>query len=74
MSFTKAVTNLEAAWPIMNAIARPIIPKVFRKKMNSWVKPLFFSLVGDDTGASGPQWILYKHFKVEFSANITAVL
>jgi hypothetical protein len=71
MSFTKAVTNLEAAWPIMNAIARPIIPKVFRKKMNSWVKPLFFSLVGDDTGASGimnntqPQWILYKHFKVE---------
>ena len=53
MSFTKAVTNLEAAWPIMNAIARPIIPKVFRKKMNSWVKPFFFSLAGDDTGASG---------------------
>lgn len=31
ISFTKAVTNLEAAWPIMNAIARPIMPKVLSK-------------------------------------------
>ena len=31
MSFTNAVTNLDAAWPITNAMARPIIPKVLRK-------------------------------------------
>ena len=43
MSFTKAVTNLYAAWPITNAIARPIIPKVLRKSKNSWVNVLLAS-------------------------------
>jgi hypothetical protein len=28
MSSTRAVTSLEAAWPITNAIANPIIPNV----------------------------------------------
>lgn len=31
MSFTNAVTNLDAACPNTKAITRPIIPKVFRK-------------------------------------------
>jgi len=33
---TSAVTNLDAAAPMTNAIANPIIPKVLRKKKNSW--------------------------------------
>jgi hypothetical protein len=35
MSFTRAVTSFDAAAPMMNAIASPIIPKVLRKPMNS---------------------------------------
>jgi hypothetical protein len=35
MSSTIAVTSLEAAWPITNAIAKPIIPNVLRKSKNS---------------------------------------
>ena len=35
ISSTKAVTNLDAACPIINAIANPIIPKVFKKVTNS---------------------------------------
>ncbi len=35
MSLTRAVTSFDAAAPIMNAIANPIIPNVLRKPMNS---------------------------------------
>ena len=35
ISVTKAVTSLEAAWPMTNAIANPIIPNVLRKSKNS---------------------------------------
>lgn len=35
MSFTNEVTNLDAAWPMTKAIAKPIIPKVFMKSKNS---------------------------------------
>ncbi len=35
ISLTKAVTSLEAAWPITNAMANPIIPNVLRKSKNS---------------------------------------
>ena len=43
MSFTNAVTNLDAACPNTKAIARPIIPKVFRKSKNSWANVLLTS-------------------------------
>lgn len=43
MSFTNAVTNLDAAVPITNAMARPIIPKVLRKSKNSWANVLLTS-------------------------------
>ena len=43
MSFTKAVTNLDAARPITKAIARPIIPNVFRKSKNSCANVLLTS-------------------------------
>ena len=43
MSFTNAVTNLYAACPNTKAIARPIIPKVFRKSKNSWANVLLTS-------------------------------
>lgn len=43
MSFTMAVTSLEAAWPITKSIARPIIPNVFRKSKNPWAKVLLTS-------------------------------
>ena len=32
ISLTKAVTSLEAAWPITNAMANPIIPKVLSQR------------------------------------------
>ncbi len=48
ISFTKAVTSLEAAWPITNAIASPIIPNVLRKSKNSCAKVLLTS--GEDGG------------------------
>jgi hypothetical protein len=35
ISSTRAVTSLEAAWPMTNAIANPIIPNVLRKSKNS---------------------------------------
>ena len=35
ISLTKAFTSAEAAYPITNAIASPMIPKVFKKKTNS---------------------------------------
>jgi hypothetical protein len=34
ISSTRAVTSLEAAWPMTNAIANPIIPNVLRKSKN----------------------------------------
>jgi len=37
ISFTNAVTNLDAAAPITNAMANPIIPNVLRKLKNSCV-------------------------------------
>jgi hypothetical protein len=43
ISLTNAVTILEAAWPITNAIANPIIPNVLRKSKNSCAKVLFTS-------------------------------
>ncbi len=43
ISSTSAVTNLEAACPITNAIAKPIIPKVLRKSKNCIIKVLIGS-------------------------------
>jgi hypothetical protein len=45
ISFTKAVTILDAAWPITNAIDSPIIPIVIRKAMYSFLRD-FFSVGG----------------------------
>lgn len=42
-SLTSAFTTADAAAPIMKAIARPMIPNVWRKSMNSLMKPFFFS-------------------------------
>jgi len=42
ISSTRAVTSLEAAWPITNATANPIIPNVLRKSKNSCQWPLYF--------------------------------
>jgi len=57
ISSTKEVTNLEDAWPITNANARPIIPNVLRKSKNCMTNVL----VGtgsfgddDDDGMSFP--------------------
>jgi len=41
ISDTNAVTSLEAAAPITNAMASQIIPNFCRKSMNSWIR-LFF--------------------------------
>jgi hypothetical protein len=35
ISSTKAVTSLDAACPMTNAIAKPIMPNVLRKSKNS---------------------------------------
>jgi hypothetical protein len=43
MSFTNAVTSLDAARPITKAMARPIIPNVLRKSKNSWANVLLTS-------------------------------
>ncbi len=43
MSFTSAVTSLPAAWPITKAIARPMMPNVFKKSKNSCARVLFTS-------------------------------
>ena len=43
ISLTNAVTILEAAWPITNAMANPIIPNVLRKSKNSCANDLFTS-------------------------------
>lgn len=43
ISLTNAFTSAEAACPITNAIASPMIPKVFKKKKNSCVKDRFSS-------------------------------
>ena len=40
ISWTRAVINLEDAWPITNAIAKPIIPNVLRKSKNCVIKVL----------------------------------
>ena len=50
MSSTKEVTSPEAAWPITNAIASPIIPNVFRKK-NSWTS-VFYTITTFSVGSS----------------------
>ena len=36
ISSTSAVTNLEAAYPLTNAIAKLIIPNVLKKSKNIW--------------------------------------
>jgi len=41
ISVTNAVTNLEAAAPMTNAIANPIIPNVLRKSKNSCANDVF---------------------------------
>ena len=50
ISSTRAVINLEDAWPITNAIAKPIIPNVLRKSKNCVIKVLVGngSFGGDD--------------------------
>ena len=40
ISSTRAVINLADAWPITNAIAKPIIPNVLRKSKNCVIKVL----------------------------------
>jgi len=41
ISLTSAVISLEAAWPITNAIAKPIIPNTIRKSKNSCESDFF---------------------------------
>jgi len=41
ISLTNAVTNLEAASPITNAMANPIIPNILRKSKNSCANDFF---------------------------------
>ena len=45
MSSTRAVTSLEAAWPITNAIANPIIPNVLSQRT---LQPMTFLLLQVD--------------------------
>ena len=49
MSSTKAVTSLEDAWPITNAIAKPIMPKVLRKSKN-WLMNVLVDIRSDGEG------------------------
>jgi len=51
ISLTSAVTSLEAAWPITNAIANPIIPKIIRKSKNSCDRDFFTG--GGDSVTTG---------------------
>jgi len=50
ISLTNEVTSLEAAWPITNAIANPIIPNNTRKSKNSCDR-VFFTGGGDSATA-----------------------
>ena len=52
MSSTRAVTNLEDAWPITNAIAKPIMPKVLRKSKN-WLIKLLVDILSDGEDEEG---------------------
>ena len=51
ISLTSAVTSLEAAWPITNAISNPIIPKIIRKSKNSCDRDFFTG--GGDSVTTG---------------------
>ena len=54
ISSTRAVTNLEDAWPITNANAKPITPNVLRKSKNCVIKVLVGSgSFGDDDDGGG---------------------
>ena len=46
ISSTNAVTNLDDAWPITNAIAKPIMPKVLRKSKN-WLINVLVDILSD---------------------------
>jgi len=58
ISVTNAVTSLDAAAPITNAIAKPIIPNTLRKSKNSWDNDLVTAAgggvpsVGEEGGES----------------------
>ena len=53
ISSTRAVINLADAWPITNAIAKPIIPNVLRKSKNCVIKVLVGSGSVDDDDDEG---------------------
>ena len=67
ISFTSAVTNLDAAAPMTNAIANPIIPKVLRKSKNSWMND-FDSGDGDSVKLVKYRLLHYLNAPLEFSS------
>ena len=60
ISLTRAVTNLEDAWPITNAIAKPIIPNVLRKSKNCIIRVLVGNGSFDDVPLNCVFYILIK--------------
>ena len=55
ISLTNAVTSLDAAWPITNAIANPMIPNIIRKSKNSCDRDFF-------TGAGDSVTLIFTQF------------
>ena len=55
ISLTNAVISLEAAWPITNAIANPMIPNIIRKSKNSCDRDFF-------TGAGDSVTLIFTQF------------
>jgi len=60
ISSTRAVTNLEDAWPITNAIAKPIIQNVLRKSKNCMIKVLVGNGSFDDVPLNCVFYILIE--------------
>ena len=65
ISVTRAVTSFDAAAPIINAIARPITPKVFRKSKNSCNNDFFGGL--EDSSAILSELVSEAYNKLSFS-------
>lgn len=63
ISVTNAVTSLDAAAPITNAIANPIIPNTLRKSKNSWDND-FFTTAGGGVPSVGGEESLFTAITV----------
>ena len=65
ISSTRAVINLEDAWPITNANAKPIIPNVLRKSKNCMIKVLVATGYFGDDGDNGMSFPVKLQFEVK---------